>query len=275
MDKDQKASLVNMALQMRKDILRMALKAGSNGAHIGGALSSVEILAVLYGAILRQTKSDWEARDRFIMSKGHCVMAQYAAMAQAGLADAVEIDNFEEADSWLCSHATQNVDRGIEFSTGSLGQGLSLGLGMAMGLRRKGNLQSRIFVLLGDGECNEGQVWEAAACAAHFGISNIAAVIDANRMQLDGVARDVLDMGDLAAKWSAFGWEAVSVDGHDPEALHDALQKRTDRPLACIAATIKGKGISFMENSAAWHHGRLGRKQFEQALSELEGLSNA
>lgn len=271
METARKNKLLKLAVEMRKDILRMTLKAGANGAHAGGALSAVEILAVLYGAILDQATSNRDLRDRFIMSKGHCVMAQYAAMARAGLLDPLELEKFEDEDSWLCSHATQDVCHGIEFSTGSLGQGLSLGIGMAMGLLRKGNQKSRVFVLLGDGECNEGQIWEAAASAAHFGLANIVAIIDANGMQLDGETCGILDMGDLAAKWSAFGWDAATVNGHDPEALYAALIAPRTRPLACIAMTLKGKGISFMENSPAWHHGRLGRKQFEQAMAELEG----
>lgn len=270
MDDEQKDALTNMALEMRKDIIRMTLKAGANGAHTGGALSAVEILATLYGAVLKRGDANPDLRDRFIMSKGHCVMAQYAALAQSGVISIAELDKFEDPGSWLCSHATQDMAHGIEFSTGSLGQGLSLGIGVALGLRRKGNLQSRIFVLLGDGECNEGQVWEAAASAAHFGLSNLIAIIDANGMQLDGVAREVLDMGDLSAKWSAFGWETVSVDGHDTAALYDALSRTPRRPLVCIANTVKGKGISFMENVPGWHHGRLTRKQFEQAMAELE-----
>lgn len=254
--------------EMRKDILHMALKAGANGAHIGGALSSVEILAALY---LDALNLDAAQKDLFILSKGHCVMSQYAAMRQAGLLSSEDLQKFEDPASPLCSHATMSGETGVEFSTGSLGQGLSLGAGVALGMKKRG-ASGRVFVLLGDGECNEGQVWEAAQCAAHFGLGQLAAIVDANGMQLDGFSRDVMEPGDLAAKWKSFGWDVQEVDGHDPLAVARALKRTGSAPSAIIARTIKGKGISIMENAPAWHHGRLSRKQYEQALSELEGL---
>lgn len=262
-----------MAREMRKDMLRMALKAGASGAHLGGSLSSTEILAVLYRDILRLDSSRWEERDRFILSKGHCVMAQYAAMHQAGLLSAEDLAKFEEPDSWLCSHATMNIEQGMEFSTGSLGQGLSLGVGTALALQQKHLSEARIFVLMGDGECDEGQVWEAAMAAAHYRLDRLRVIIDVNGMQLDGKTCEVLHQGDLVAKWAAFGWDACAVDGHDEEALRQTLKKESECPRAIIARTVKGKGISFMENAVAWHHGRLGRKQFDLALSELENTS--
>lgn len=265
------AAYQKMAQEMRKDMLRMGLKAGASGAHFGGSLSATEILAVLYSDILRLDTEHWENRDRFILSKGHCVMAQYAAMHQAGLITDEELNSFEDSDSWLFSHSTMNVTRGMEFSTGSLGQGLSLGVGTALALRRKGLSEPRTFVLMGDGECDEGQVWEAAMSAAHYKLNNLVAIIDANGMQVDGHTHEVLGQGDLTSKWSSFGWKAREVDGHDPEALRQVLTEHQDCPLAVIARTIKGKGISFMEHAVAWHHGRLGRKQFDLAMSELEG----
>ena len=261
------------ALQMRRDIVRMGLKAGPSGAHLGGALSAVEILATLYLGVLRIPKRDcsFEARDRFILSKGHCVMAQYAAMRQAGILAEADLETFENGDSDLCSHATMKVPLGIEFSTGSLGQGLSMGLGTALALRHSNNDDSRVIVLLGDGECDEGQVWEAAMCAAHYNLANMIAIVDMNGMQLDGTTENILQLGNLAEKWRAFGWTTQELDGHNISALLRAFEEKPDKPLAIIAHTVKGRGISFMEHATAWHHGRLGKKQYEQALAELEG----
>lgn len=260
------------ARQMRRDIVRMGLKAGASGAHLGGALSAVEVLAVLYGGVLRISDRDcaFADRDRFILSKGHCVMAQYAAMKQAGLLTDADLDTFEDADSCLCSHATMQVTRGMEFSTGSLGQGLSLGIGTALALRQDHRDEARVFVLMGDGECDEGQVWEAAICAAHYRLTKLVAIVDANGMQLDGNTDDVFGLGKLADKWRAFGWAVKEVDGHDVVELLQVLKTKADAPLAVIAHTVKGKGISFMERNVAWHHGRLGKKQYAQAVSELE-----
>ncbi|MDE5832731.1 MAG: transketolase [Desulfovibrio sp.] len=260
----------NIASGMRADLLRMALKAGSGGAHIGGALSATDIIAALYGAILDYDREDWNLRDRFIFSKGHCVMAQYAAMKETGRASEEELASFEDADSWLCSHATMNREKGIEFSAGSLGQGLSLGVGVALALRKKGNTTSRIIVLTGDGECQEGQIWEAAMSGAQFNLHRLVVIVDANGMQVDGRCDDIMCHRDLRAKWEAFGWKAVEIDGHNIGAVIEELRAPTDRPLAIVARTVKGKGVSFMENSVAWHHGRLGKKQFEQAMAELE-----
>lgn len=264
---------LNAAKEMRKDVLRMSLKAGNAGAHIGGSLSMIEIMAVLYLAVLKLNPADplWEGRDRFILSKGHCVLAQYAALKQRGILTENDLRTFEEPDSSLCSHATLCPEKGIEVSTGSLGQGLSMGIGMALSLKRKQNKEARVFVLLGDGECDEGSVWEAAMAAAHFNLNNLVAIVDKNEMQLDGKTHEVMGLGNLKEKWTAFGWNAVERDGHNIAALNEALDTSTDRPLALIAHTIKGKGVSFMENLAQWHHGRLGQKQFDLAMAELEG----
>lgn len=261
------------ALDMRKDVLRMALKAGSAGAHLGGALSMIEIMAVLYLHILRLKPSEpmWDGRDRFILSKGHCVMAQYAALKQVGILSGDDLNTFEEPDSPLISHATMCPEKGIELSTGSLGQGLSMGIGMALALRLSQYHDARVFVLLGDGECNEGSVWEAAMAAPHLGLYNIIAIVDENKMQLDGNTCDIMPLRDLKEKWISFGWNVREVDGHDVGALTEALSQTTSQPLAVIAKTIKGKGVSFMENSPQWHHGRLGQKQFDQAMAELGG----
>lgn len=259
------------ASQMRRDALKMALAA--TGAHLGGGLSMIEIMAVLYLGIMRYDIHNprWEERDRFILSKGHGVLAYYTALQQAGFVTEEELSTFKTNDTFLYGHPSMNLSKGIEFSSGSLGLGLSLGVGSALALNRKGNTASRIFVLLGDGECNEGSVWEAAASAAHFVLGNLVAIVDKNGLQYDGDTCCVLSMENLTAKWESFGWTAVEIDGHNVAALYDALSRCGDKPLAVIANTVKGKGVSFMENNPAWHHARLSQAQFEQAMAEQGG----
>ena len=173
-------------------------------------------------------------------------------------------------DSKVAAHPFVNGQLGIEFSSGSLGQGVSLGVGTALALRRKNNLSSRVFVILGDGECDEGSVWEAAASAAHFDLSNLVVIVDKNGLQYDGDTTAVLSMENLAEKWAAFGWNVLEVDGHDVDALRKALTENSSKPLAIVAKTVKGKGISFMENNPQWHNGVVSQKLFEQAVAELE-----
>lgn len=257
--------------EMRRDVIRMTYSAGNNGAHVGGALSMIEIMAALYLGVMKydiHNPAD-EARDRFILSKGHGVMAQYAALKQIGMLTDEELMTFKKNDTFLFAHPSMNIEKGIEFSSGSLGQGLSLGVGTALALKRKANETSRVFVLLGDGECNEGSVWEAAASAAHYKLNNLTAIIDENRLQYDGATDEILSMGSYADKWTSFGWDAVSVDGHSIEQLLEALSKKKEKPLAVIARTVKGKGVSFMENNPHWHNGRLTQQQYEQAMAEV------
>lgn len=260
------------ASSMRIDILRMALNTGNHGAHLGGSLSLVEIMAVLYLGIMRTipTSPLLPERDRLILSKGHGAPAYYAAMKQVGLITDDELLTFKSDDTFLYGHPSMNRERGIEFSSGSLGLGIGLGIGTAIALRRKDN-NARVFVVLGDGECDEGSVWEGAMSAAHFKLDNLVVVVDKNGLQYDGDTRDILDIDDLAAKWSAFGWDAVDVDGHNVGELLAVLSQQRDAPLAVIAHTVKGKGVSFMENVPGWHHKRLTRAQFEAALIEVEG----
>lgn len=258
--------------QMRIDLLKMALSAGAQGAHMGGSLSLVEIMAVLYLDVMKfnlQNMKD-EARDRLIMSKGHGVMAQYAALKQVGVLSEEDILTYKANDSKVAAHPSLNEQLGIEFSSGSLGQGLSLGVGTALALKRKNNLSSRVFVVLGDGECDEGSVWEAAASASHFGLNNLVAIVDKNGLQYDGDTKAVLSMENMAEKWAAFGWNVKEVNGHDVEALHEALTEKSSKPLVIVAKTVKGKGISFMENNPQWHNGVVSQKLFEQAVAGLE-----
>jgi transketolase len=256
--------------QMRIYALQMSLAAGPVGAHLGGGLSMMEIISALYFGVLKYDvqNPEWDLRDRFILSKGHGALAYYAALSLAGFIEEKDLATFKSNETHLTGHPHMDLKRGIEFSSGSLGQGLSLGVGSALALRSRGNQTSRVIVLVGDGEINEGSVWEAAMSAPHFKLSNLILIVDNNGLQYDGTTQDVLDMGDLAAKFDSFGWTSVNVDGHDLTALLAALQTPHDKPLALIAHTVKGKGVSFMENNRAWHHCRLTQAQFEEAMSE-------
>ena len=272
MDAQEVKRLKTMAHNMRLHSLDMALAAGAEGAHLGGGLSSIEILAVLYGDILRiqPENPEWEERDRFILSKGHGALAYYAALMEVGIVSPEELQSYKSDDTQLYGHPSMNMKRGIEFSSGSLGQGLSLGVGSAMALKWKKQLAPKVYVVLGDGECDEGSIWEAAARAAHYHQDNLVVIVDKNGLQYDGPTSEVMDMGDLAQKFACFGFDTVSVDGHDVEALHQALSRKVDRPAAVIANTVKGKGVSFMENNPLWHHAKLTQAQYEQAVAEQE-----
>lgn len=256
--------------EIRYDILRMGLKTGSNGAHFGSGLSMVEIMAVLYLSVMRvdPARPRWPERDRFILSKGHGAMAYYAALKQAGFVTDEELMTFKSNHTFLYGHPSMNLDKGIEFSSGSLGLGLALGAGTAMGLRKRGNNTSKVFVLMGDGECDEGSVWESAASAAHFGLSNLVAIVDKNGLQYDGPTREILNMDGMAEKWESFGWRARVVDGHNVSELLDAFDSREGKPTVVIANTVKGKGVPFMEHNPAWHHSRLTQAQFDELTAE-------
>jgi transketolase len=262
------------ANSIRRDIIDMTFATGNTGAHLGGSLSMAEMLAALYVGCLRYDKNDdnWEERDRVILSKGHAALALYPAMVQAGILDRLQLDDFKKNGSQLSGHPSLNGLSGIEFASGSLGQGLSLGVGVCLALKRKNNDKSRVFVYLGDGECDEGSVWEAAASASHFGLNQLIAIIDTNKIQYDGDTNDILSMSPMGEKWKSFGWHVIEIDGHDIEALIDAYNMTSEKPLVIIANTVKGKGISFMENNWRFHNSRLSKKQYEQAIEELEGV---
>ena len=191
-------------------------------------------------------------------------------MAKAGIIDENLLSTFKANGSQLSAHPSMNLDLGLEFSTGSLGQGLSYGVGTALALRRLGNEQSRVFVMLGDGELNEGSVWEAAMSASHFSLNNLVAIVDRNGLQQDGRTEQVMSLGNLSSKWLSFGWNAVEIDGHNLVEISSALKTRSESPVVIIANTVKGKGISFMEANRSWHHSRLTEKQLLDALMELQ-----
>lgn len=262
--------LTEMAKRMRLDALDMALAAGSGGSHVGGSLSCIEILAVLYGEVMRfDVKNPLdENRDRFIPSKNHCVLAHIPALAEAGFIPHEEILEFQKDGGRLTGHPLR-PQIGMDYSGGSLGMGLSVGIGLALAARER---KSRIYVLLGDGELNEGSVWEAFMSAAHYGLDNLTAIVDRNRLSYDGDTEAVMGLDDLGAKLESFRWHVSQCDGHSVQALLEAFQDRTEgRPHAIIAETVKGKGVSFIENRPEWHHHRLSQEEYEQARREVLG----
>ena len=269
MNEEQLAGIAN---DMRIDIVRMIAEAGSG--HPGGSLSCADILSVLYFDTMKHDPSNPknEDRDRFILAKGHAAPALYAALAESGYFPKEELATLRKLGTRLQGHPDMNLLPGVEVSTGSLGQGLSIACGMACGMKLAGN-DNIVFTLLGDGECQEGQVWEAAMFAAHRNLDNLVAIIDRNGLQIDGKTSDVCDPGDLASKFTAFGWEAHEIDGHDVAALRDAFAKvksaRDGKPHVFIARTIKGKGVSFMEDQAGWHGKAPNAEELEQALIDL------
>ena len=256
----------NDAHWMRCRILNLALKAGSAGAHLGGALSLVEILATLYNMAFVSTD---ETRDRIILSKGHGALALYTALERYGIVSSEVVDTFETNGTHLYAHASRNIANGIEFSGGSLGLGVSFSVGVALACRKKG-LHNRIYVIVGDGECNEGIFWEAMMAMNHFNLDNITLIIDNNGLQADGPTKEIMDLSPLAEKLSVFGLDAVTIDGHDSESLFEALTRENNgKVMAIVANTVKGKGVSFMENAAGWHHGVLNQKKYDKAIEEL------
>jgi transketolase len=264
--------LKERARRIRRHILEM-LHAAASG-HPGGSLSAVEIVTALYfGGVLRYRpdEPEWPDRDRFILSKGHGVPVQYAALAEAGVLPVAELRTLRRIDSRLQGHPVVGITPGIEAATGSLGQGLSIGLGMAWAAKRTGR-GFRVYVLLGDGECQEGQVWEAALAAGHHQLDNLVAIVDYNKFQLDGAIADIMDLEPFAAKWQAMGWQTREIDGHDLAQVLAAFEwaRRAAGPACIIAHTIKGKGVSFMEGDNAYHGVAPNDDELTRALAELE-----
>jgi transketolase len=269
--------LKERALHLRRHIVRM-LHAAQSG-HPGGSLSAVELVAALYfGGHMRYDphNPEWEDRDRFILSKGHGVPVQYAAMAEAGFFPVSELSTLRRIDSRLQGHPVHGSLPGIEASTGSLGQGLSIGLGMALAARMDGR-DTKVFVLLGDGECQEGQVWEAALAAGHQRPDNLIAVVDYNKYQLDGAISDIIELAPLAGKWQTFGWRTREIDGHDLGAVTEALSwaRAQPEPACIVANTVKGKGVSFMENENRYHGVAPNDDELRRALAELDEAERA
>jgi len=260
-----------MAKRMRLRALEMAYDSGVNGAHLGGGLSAIEIMATLYHDVLRVDPCvpTEPQRDRLIVSKGHCVLAYYTALYERGFLREQDLKQFEQNGYHWHGHAMRDLAHGIEFSGGSLSMGMSFAVGEAIACKAQG-LDSRVFVLVGDGECNEGLIWESAMAAAHYGLDNLCVIVDKNGLQYDGETKSVLNTESLTAKFAAFGFVVDEVDGHECDALRDVLSRKKKQPHCVIANTIKGKGVSFMENDKIWHHHTLNEAQYNQAREEVE-----
>jgi len=263
--------LEKMARQLRRHVITMTATAGSG--HPGGSLSAADIVTALYFKVMRHDPENprWPDRDRFILSKGHVAPILYAALAECGYFPVEELSTLRKLDSRLQGHTDRTLTPGVEMSAGSLGQGLSFGIGVALAARLdKRNYQ--VYVLLGDGECEEGQVWEAAMSAPHFQIDNLTAIVDNNGLQLDGRCCEIMELEPLADKWRAFNWHVLEINGHDMNQVLQALKEARQikqRPTVIIAHTVKGKGVSFMENNVDFHGKAPTPQEAEIALKEL------
>jgi len=261
------------AAELRRRIVEIDYR--SSGGHVGGALSASDILAALFFGVMDHSPEKFSSkdpsRDRFVLSKGHISDAYYCVLAMSGYFPIDELYTYTGYNSRLSGHPTNHVP-GIEINTGALGHGLSVAAGIAKGLKMDGH-GARVFVLMGDGELAEGSVWEAAMAAAHYGLDNLTAIVDRNGLQIGGSTEKVMALEDLSGKWISFGWDVVNTDGHDIAGLYEVLRAKnpSGRPRVIIAQTVKGKGVSFMENEAKWHHGVMSHEQYLRACDELDG----
>ena len=261
-----------LAWKIRNDVLDMTFRAGVEGGHIGGAYSAADILAVLYGTEMNvnpqnPTNPD---RDRFILSKGHVSLAHYAVLKECGFLTQEDLDSFESNGSIFSTHELESPEHGIEVTSGSLGYGLSIGVGVALAAKRK-NKTYRTFILLGDGECNEGSVWEAAMAAARYKLDNLIAIIDKNGQQLDGFTNDVMPVHDIEKVFQGFGWNTIVINGHDFIEIQHAIGNKVEgMPTAIIAETMKSKGVPSIEGKTGWHHARITEEQYIEFKKELE-----
>mgnify|MGYP001590019464 FL=1 len=260
------------AADIRIGIVDMVTRAKSS--HAGGALSSADLLAALYFKVLKIDPKNpmWQDRDRFILSKGHCCSALYAALANRGFFPKEKLDGYCSDGGSMWGHLSLNSAPGVDATTGSLGHGLSIGVGMAIAVKRN-NKNSRVFVLLSDGECDEGSVWEAALSAHQFELDNLVAIVDYNKIQSFGSVKEVMELEPFAQKWASFGWAVKEIDGHDIKQIVEALSNlplEKDKPSVIIAHTIKGKGVSFMENKLDWHYKSPNPEQYKIAMEELD-----
>lgn len=259
-----------LALRIRRHGIEMTHK--SHASHIGAVLSVADIVAVLYGGVMKvdpENPGDPE-RDRFILSKGHAGIAVYAALAERGFLEISELDTYYSDGSRLSGHVSHKNVPGVEFSTGSLGHGVCVACGMAMAAKMDGH-QHRVWCIVGDGECNEGAVWEMALFANRFRLDNFTVIVDCNGMQAMGFTKDIMPTDSMAEKWRCFGWDTIDVDGHDHEQLRVALSSpRKGKPRCIVAHTVKGKGVSYMENTILWHYRDPQAECYDQAVRELE-----
>jgi transketolase len=270
-DPSEADALDEIARRVREHVVRLA--GTPNGCHLGGALSCIEVLVTLYFSVLRLDPADprWADRDIFVFSKGHAAAALYSVLVERGYLPAESLGTYCAAGSALLGHPTRSLP-GVEFATGSVGHGLSLGVGTALGLKRWGNRDRRVFVLLGDGEQQEGAVWEAVMAAHHYGLDNLCAVVDRNLGQNDGRTEDIIRLGDVASLWRAFGWAERTVDGHDTGELRaalDAMPYAAGTPSVLVARTVKGRGVPGIEGDPRSHYMTLSPRNVERALRSL------
>ncbi|GFZ32119.1 transketolase, N-terminal subunit [Clostridium zeae] len=267
--------LKSKANQIRKDVIEVVYR--SKAGHVGGSLSSTDILTTLYYNVLNidpQNSKDPD-RDRFILSKGHIAELLYCILADKGFFDKEKLKTYSQYGSTLIGHPN-NKNNGVEINTGSLGHGVPVAVGMALAGKRD-NKKYRVFTLMGDGEQAEGSIWEGAMAAANYKLDNLVGIIDRNGLQISGTTEEVMALDKLSEKWASFGWEVVEVDGNDIEQLlkvFNNIPAKEGKPTMVIANTVKGKGISFMENVAKWHHGVLTKEEYNQAIKELEGVKD-
>ncbi len=272
MDKEKILQLKETAKKIRVSIVEMLCEAGSG--HSGGSLSIADVFSYLYfsDALNLDPKDPKKKdRDRIVLSKGHACPVLYAALAHKGYFALSHLNTLRKFGSILQGHPDMNKVPGVEISTGSLGQGLSAAVGMALGARLDG-LDSNIFAILGDGECNEGQIWEAAMAAAHYGLGNIIAILDKNGLQIDGFTKDIMNTEPMDKKWASFGWQVIEIDGHDFTEIEEAIKKamaQKDKPVCIIVNTVKGKGVSFMENQCGWHGKTPSIEEKEKAICDI------
>jgi transketolase len=261
------------AALVRRETIRLVGIAKSG--HYSSVFSCAELMAALYSGVMRIAEDpEWPERDRLILSKGHVAVGLYPLLAERGYFPADWLDSYTRLGSPLGDHPDMRRIPGVDFSSGSLGHGLSVGVGMAQAVRLRGYDESRIWVMLGDQELNEGQVWEAAGSASHFGLGNLCAIVDANQMGLDGTTEETMAVEPIGGRFEAFGWDVVEIDGHDPEAIlaaADAMPPPTaDKPLCIVARTVKGKGVSYMELSRTRHIGYLAPDDAAAAVAEID-----
>lgn len=267
-----------MSRTVRSDIVTMVHKAGSG--HPGGSLSATDLMVGLYfGDIIQVDPRDpeWDGRDRFILSKGHVAPVVYSVLARKGFFPVEELWTLRRLGSSLQGHPHKSGTPGLDCSSGSLGQGLSISCGLAIGFKKQ-KKDNRVYCLMGDGELQEGQIWEAVMTAAQHKLDNLCAIVDYNHVQLDGTVEEIKELGDLCAKWHAFGWNVIELDGHDMASVLQAFRMAKvskGKPTVLIANTVKGKGVSFMENDCNWHGNAPSAEQLEKALAEIQGEADA